>query len=303
MKIKASFPTCLGVCAGLTIVMGIALTACTKEETIVVNCGCGCGNGGNGSNDGGGSTSAQFYSPILTATTENYQAYNGYLEVVTCTGDEFAYYGNYSADDVLGSEPAYYEVVDGYAANSATPLRLPLGTYKFIYYGHDSKAAAASIDLVEPKLVVGSPLSGTMFELLQRTDTTYRPTHAFVLGYQEANVGSDSLHANLSQATAALKLTVSNSDGSAMSDAIDSIWIHVGSIAKHLSVTTGYAGTETVTVSTQLNRSDDALTMRPAASTSFRRARIRRSPSSSASRTACRSRLPTSSRIRFGRGR
>ena len=238
--------------AGLTIVMSMALGACSNEDDASPV----------------PAEADDLYTPVLKASSTDgtggtLENYTGFLEALPCTGTDYTYYGNYSSSALLLAIPAYYEVSDGYAKNSSTPVRLPLGTYNMLYWGHPTQELAVAGDLISPSFTIGQKMAEQTFGLasLDASANTYSPTHQFVIGTQSVAIGTDSLHADLTQATTALNINISNSSGEAMNASIDSMWISVANTAKTINAVTGAATSSSTsgTVNFGLTKSSDSM--------------------------------------------
>ena len=117
------------------------------------------------------------------------------------------------------------------------PLRLPVGTYNVIYWGYpDYFGTAGDAYLADPTLIIGKKLNTTSLGLRKIPgDTVYYPIHSLVYGTQNINIGKDDLQAHLKHASAALSVIVSETNGDAFSDAIDSMWIYISNIHSNLN--------------------------------------------------------------------
>ena len=140
--------------------------------------------------------SLALYATLSQSSTD---PYNGPLEVLPCETNGSFYIGNYTAKGKQVPFPAYYLITNGIGKSQKYPLRLPVGLRK---------------------------IPG---------DTVYYPIHSLVYGTQNINIGKDDLQAHLKHASAALSVIVSETNGDAFSDAIDSMWIYISNIHSNLN--------------------------------------------------------------------
>ena len=178
-------------------------------------------------------------SPALYATLSQSSTdpYNGPLEVLPCETNGSFYIGNYTAKGKQVPFPAYYLITNGIGKSQKYPLRLPVGTYNVIYWGYpDYFGTAGDAYLADPTLIIGKKLNTTSLGLRKIPgDTVYYPIHSLVYGTQNINIGKDDLQAHLKHASAALSVIVSETNGDAFSDAIDSMWIYISNIYSNLN--------------------------------------------------------------------
>lgn len=199
--------------------------------------------------------------PLVTATIDGTRNYNGPLEVLPCQANSSVYIGNYNTQGEQTSFPAFYNIKDGKAEPSIMALRLPSGTYNILYRGAPTYFTTNTGALREPALSIGADLSQTGYSLMPHIgDTTYHPAYELVYAMQSFTVGNDSLHANLHHVTAALNVTVQNTNGTAITSAVDSMWVHIGSVAYTINAYSGNPSDQTKTVSFPLNESLDSKT-------------------------------------------
>lgn len=106
-----------------------------------------------------------------------------------------------------------------------------------IYWGYpDYFGTAGDAYLADPTLIIGKKLNTTSLGLRKIPgDTVYYPIHSLVYGTQNINIGKDDLQAHLKHASAALSVIVSETNGDAFSDAIDSMWIYISNIYSNLN--------------------------------------------------------------------
>lgn len=199
--------------------------------------------------------------PLVTATIDGTRNYNGPLEVLPCQENSSVYIGNYNTQGAQTPFPAFYNIKNGKAEPSAMALRLPSGTYNILYRGAPTYFTTNTGVLRDPSLSIGGDLSKTEYTLVPYiADTTFHPAYELVYATQTFTVGNDSLHANLHHVTAALNVTVQNSNGTAITSAVDSMWVHIGSIAYALNAYSGNPTQQNKTVAFPLNESLDSKT-------------------------------------------
>lgn len=173
------------------------------------------------------------YATIQQKTTD---PYSGPMEVLPCETDGSVYLGNYTSTGQQVPFPAYYSITDGTGESKKYPLRLPIGNYNLIYWGYPNFYNTPDAAIADPRLVTGSPLSGTSLGLLKVTgDTVYYPVHDLVYGSQIINIGKDDMQANLKRVSAALGVVASETNGKAFSEAIDSMWVYISNIYSDLN--------------------------------------------------------------------
>ena len=128
-----------------------------------------------------------------------------------------------------------------------------------IYWGYpDYFGTAGDAYLADPTLIIGKKLNTTSLGLRKIPgDTVYYPIHSLVYGTQNINIGKDDLQAHLIRASAALGVIVSETNGNAFSDAIDSMWIYISNIYSNLNYFSAQPEGTVKTISFGLNPSAD----------------------------------------------
>lgn len=177
-------------------------------------------------------------TPTLYATLQQKTTdpYTGPMEVLPCQTDDETYIGNYSPAGVQMPFPAYYTITNGTGESKNYPLRLPVGTYNLIYWGYPTFYNTPDAAIADPRLVVGEKLNGTSLGLLKvPADTVYYPVHDLVHGSQIIQIGQEDMQAHLKRASAALGVIVTETNGNAFSEAIDSMWVYIGGIYSGLN--------------------------------------------------------------------
>ena len=197
----------------------------------------------------------------ITATIDGNRNYNGPLEVLPCQANSGIYIGNYNTQGKQTAFPAVYNIKDGLAQPSTMALRLPSGTYNILFRGAPTYFTTNTGQLNEPSLTIGTDLATSQYTLRPNLlDTTYHSAYELVFATQAITIGSDPLHANLKHVTAALNITVQNTNGQAITSAVDSMWIHIGSIAYAINAYTGAPSEQDKTVAFALTESLDSKT-------------------------------------------
>lgn len=193
-------------------------------------------------------------------------SFTGTLMVLPCLEDTSIYYGNYNKEGAVNSVHAYYAVVDGSIANSVLPVRLPVGSYNFLYWGNprngltDSTYANAAVQ--DPGLRVGINLADLSYELRRNyPDTTYYPVYDYVYAVSPIQVGTEKMQATLRRVVAGLKVILTNRGGATMNPSIASARILVGGIANNLNYYTAEPSSFSKTVAFPLSMSTDSLSM------------------------------------------
>lgn len=236
-----------------TLLLIVFLGSCSKDDD------CRCVN-----ND-------DLISPELAemkvVTGDLTTTFTGVLMVYPCVEDSSLYYGNYASNGTLLPVNATYSIKDGSVYKATAPVRLPLGNYNFLYWGlsknsqNDSVYDVAAIR--EPGLRLGANLSGLYMTLYQNNypDTTYMPVYDFLHAVNPIKVGTDKMRATLKHASAGLKVTLTNKNGSKMDSSIASARILIGNIASRLDYYTAEPSDFTKTISFPLSMSADSLSM------------------------------------------
>lgn len=162
--------------------------------------------------------------------------YTGPLEVLPCQVNNEIYIGNYTSSGIQIPVPAAYIITDGKGNSKNYPLRLPIGTYNLVYWGYPTYYDTPDAAIADPQLIVGEKLNGTSLGLWKvRTDTVYYPVHDLVFGTQIIDIGKEDMQAHLKRVSAALGVIVSETNGNAFSEAIDSMWVYIGGIYSNLN--------------------------------------------------------------------
>lgn len=177
-------------------------------------------------------------TPALYATLQQKTTdpYTGPMEVLPCQADNGIYIGNYTANGTPVPFPAYYTITDGTGSSKNYPLRLPIGTYNLIYWGYPTYYNSPDAYLADPRLVVGEKLEGTSLGLRKvPSDTVYYPVHDLVHGSQIIKIGQEDMQAHLKRASAALGVVVTETNGNAFNEAIDSMWVYIGDIYSNVN--------------------------------------------------------------------
>lgn len=173
------------------------------------------------------------YASLQQTTTD---PYTGPMEVLPCEINNETYLGNYTQDGTQTPIPAYYIITDGKGSSKNYPLRLPVGTYNLVYWGYPNFYNTPDAAIADPRLTVGEKLNGTSLGLLKvPADTVYYPVHDLVFGTQIIDIGQEDMQAHLKRVSAALGVVVSETNGNAFSEAIDSMWVYIGNIYSDLN--------------------------------------------------------------------
>lgn len=177
-------------------------------------------------------------TPTLYATLQQKTTdpYTGPMEVLPCQVNDETYIGNYTAAGIPIASPAYYTITNGTGSSQNYPLRLPVGTYNLIYWGYPTFFNTPDAIIDDPRLIIGEKLNKTSLGLRKVSmDTVYYPVHDLVHGSQIIKIGQEDMQAHLKRASAALGVIVTETNGNAFSEAIDSMWVYIGGIYSDLN--------------------------------------------------------------------
>lgn len=236
------------------VAVAAALSACSKDDDDK-----GGGEGGSGEK----LITPELASMSLSPTNP----FTGGLSVLPCLEDTSIYYGNFNKGDELNARNAFYGIGKGSVVSPLIPVKLPLGTYNFVYWGVTKNAPTDSIygaaAIQDPPLRIGTNLAQLSYALRKysSSDTTYYPVFDYVFARQEVVVGTDKMEAILSRAVAGLKVTLVNTNGVKINPSIASAQILIGSIASRMNYYTAVPDDFTKTVSFPLTVSADSLQM------------------------------------------
>ncbi len=169
--------------------------------------------------------------------------YTGPIEVYPCITGTYIYKGNYTSTAAQSAIPAYYYISNGIGKATNYPLREPIGKYTLIYWGYPNwKEEVLRLSNVRtPEIILDSDMSNINFSLLNTSvsDTLYHPVYDMVVACQTLNIDTDNLSANFQRATAGINVSVINSDNTAFSSTIDSMWVYIGGINYQINFATG----------------------------------------------------------------
>ena len=194
-------------------------------------------------------------------------SFTGVLMVYPCSEDTSLYYGNYASNGTLMPVNATYSIKDGSIYKAPAPVRLPLGNYNFLYWGLSKNSQTDSVyadaAIKEPGLRLGTYLSGLYMTLYRDnySDTTYLPVYDFLHAVSPIKVGTDKMRATLKHASAGLRVTLTNKNGTKMDSSIASARILIGNIASQLDYYTAEPSDFTKTIAFPLGMSADSLSM------------------------------------------
>ena len=124
-------------------------------------------------------------------------------------------------------------------------MTLTDGVYNLIYWGYPnySNYNSPNAYVTPPGLTLGANLSSLYYSLAHAgptsADTLYMPVYDMVMGTQAINIATQDLSANLRRVTAGLNVIISNSDSTAFSTAVDSMWMYVGGVNYQINFATG----------------------------------------------------------------
>ena len=187
--------------------------------------------------------------------------FTGLLGVTPCELNTSTYFGNFDATGKRTPIYALYTVGKGNVLPSDNPIRLPAGTYDFIYWGVTQNEASdptypgSRVD--EPIFVLGEDLKEQYFKLYPNSrDTTYGPVYDYVYAKQTITVGVDSMATLLRRVAAGLKVTLTGRNGN-ISQNIANVEVQVGNIAYRMNYYTGEADDFTKTIAFPLSKSED----------------------------------------------
>lgn len=191
--------------------------------------------------------------------------FTGALGVAPCEENSSIYFGNYNSSGTRTPIHALYTVGKGNVLPSTNPVRLPSGTYNFIYWGvvqndtSDPTYPGSRVD--EPVYILGEDMNDQYFKLYpNQMDTTYGPVYDYVYAKQSINIGVDTMGTLLHRVAAGLKVTLSGKDGS-IDPNITSVNVQVGNIAYAINYYTGKASDFSKTISFPLSLSTDGNTL------------------------------------------
>lgn len=191
--------------------------------------------------------------------------FTGALGVAPCEKNSSIYFGNYNPSGVRTSIHALYTVGKGHVLPASNPVRLPSGTYDFIYWGvvqnETSDPAYPGSRVDGPVYILDEDLKDQYFKLYpNQMDTTYGPVYDYVYAKQSISIGVDTMGTLLHRVTAGLKVTLSGRNGS-IDPNITSVDVQVGNIAYALNYYTGEASDFSKTISFPLSLSSDGNTL------------------------------------------
>ena len=198
------------------------------------------------------------YSPRLSVQ-EDGVPFTGVVEVYPCQPGSSIFFGNY-VGNVLTTFPGMYLVAGGTVAVPQRPLRLPIGTYRMLYYGIDQVGIYQPMAMTEPGLRVGVDLAQQSFGLRRNSgDTVYMPVYNLAYNMRDIEIGTEGIDVALERVVAGLVVRVQHEDGSKLESSIKSIRAMVTGIAESINCYTAQPGTVTRTVGFDLTIPDDSL--------------------------------------------
>lgn len=195
--------------------------------------------------------------------TESGISYNGTLDVYPCYNQSSIYFGNYHGTDISLIAPVYL-ISDGEITASQNPIRLPIGTYNFVYWGESQllQNAYRPIGIRHPAIVEQVNLDNAYYSLRKYSgvaDTAYLPTLDYVYAVKQVALGSDPISVELNRVVAGLTVSIKQENGAALDASIADIDILIGGMASRMNVYTAQAEDFTKTVRFALTISDNRM--------------------------------------------
>lgn len=187
--------------------------------------------------------------------------FTGALEIYPCDEASSIYYGNY-VNGKLTVFNGFYLIENGDVYGEYNrALHLPAGVYNMVYWGtpQSDEPTHNKPQIVIPGVSAGSDLSKLYFSLRSVGTDVYSPVYDLVHAVKSAHIGTDPLQTSLTRVGAGLKISVTQSDGSAFVPEIVSVVVKIGNIAEKVNFYTGEAENLTKTVQFELSRSEDGL--------------------------------------------
>lgn len=187
--------------------------------------------------------------------------FNGALSIFPCYINSDRYFGNFLNGALSPVNPSYV-VTNGVISATAVPLRLPLGDYRFVYWGVDDTPLSGSYSLSSG--VSLTSLLGEAFWSLRKisSSTYYFPALNQVFAADNVSIGQlVSIHVPLSRKVAGLNVIIKNADGTPFNSNIASFDAIVDGIALKVNMNTGDPDlTSTVSVKIPVAISADRVT-------------------------------------------
>lgn len=233
------------------LAVAAVLSACSKDDD----------------EKGGGKVEKLVTPELASVYVGESTPFTGGLSVLPCLKGTSTYYGNFNKTDELNTRNPFYGISKGEVVSLLIPVKLPLGTYNFVYWGVTKNASSDSIfgasAIQDPPLRIGTNLAQSDYRLRKynNPDTTYYPVFDYVFARQDIVVGTDKMEATLARAVAGLKVTLINQNGTKINPGIASARILVGSIAYQMNYYTATPSDFTKTIAFPIAVSADSLQM------------------------------------------
>ena len=223
---------------GMGLLAMVLLAACSDDKS---------------GSDTGTTAGKNLVSPRVRAA-EAGTPYTGFLDVYPLKAGTTNYFGIYRGDPpVQTSFCGIYSIVDGeIEPGKGMPVLLPLGTYDMLYWAYTppSDTTISYPRNSGPVLRLGTDMALQSYGLVSYfgMDTVYYSVDNLAFASQPVKIGAADLSADLTHAVAALRVNLSNDDGTPFDESIDSIQIYVGTVAERINLVTAEPSDMTRTV-------------------------------------------------------